>query len=183
MGWSAWRHNVVFGAAGLLAVLATLGFALLRPPLLSSKVLVDVPASKQIQTQAVIAGSEPVLLAASHSDPALSFEQLLRQVKVVVSSSNLLAITVSAKTAAQAQDGANAVARSYVAFVRSPGAPGVQVLARMVCSPGSAGVCASPARGTGLSAWVAETTGFGTLVGLVLGVIAAFALVRPRPTT
>ena len=64
---------------GLLAVLATMGFALLRPPLLSSKVLVDVPASKQIQTQAVIAGSDPVLLVASHSDRALSFEQLLRQ--------------------------------------------------------------------------------------------------------
>jgi capsular polysaccharide biosynthesis protein len=176
------RHKVVFGVVVVLGVLAGAGFAVLRPPLLSSKVLVDVPASKQIQTQAVIAGSDPVLLAASHSDPALSFEQLLRQVKVVESSSNLLAITVSAKTAAEAQDGANAVARSYVAFVRSPGAPGVQVLARVVCGPGSAGLCASPATQTGLSAWVAVTTGFGALAGVVLGVIAAFALVRPRRT-
>jgi capsular polysaccharide biosynthesis protein len=144
--------------------------------MLSSKVLVDVPASKQIQTQAVIAGSEPVLLAASHADPALSFEQLLRQVKVSVSSSNLLAITVSAKTAAEAQGGANAVARSYVAFVRSPGAPGVQVLARVVCSPGSAGSCASPATGTSRSAWLVELAGLGLLAGVVLGVIVVVAI-------
>lgn len=156
-------------------MLATVGFALLRPPLLSSKVLVDVPASRQIQTQALIAGSDPVFLAAGHADRALSFEQLLRQVKVVVSSSNLLAITVSAKTAADAQGVADAVARSYVAFVRSPGAPGGQVLAK-VAGP------ASPATRTGLSAWVAETAGFGALAGVVLGVIAAFALVRPRRT-
>ncbi len=170
------RHKVVFGVVVVLGVLAGAGFAVLRPPLLSSKVLVDVPASKQIQTQAVIAGSEPVLLAASHSDRALSFEQLLRQVKVVVSSSNLLAITVSAKTAAEAQGGANAVARSYVAFVRSPGAPGVQVLARAVCSPGSAGVCASPATGTSRSVWLAELAVLGVLAGVVLGVIVALAI-------
>jgi capsular polysaccharide biosynthesis protein len=170
------RHKVVFGVVVVLGVLAGAGFAVLRPPLLSSKVLVYVPASKQIQTQAVIAGSDPVLQAASHSDRALSFEQLLRQVKVVESSSNLLAITVSAKTAAEAQGGADAVARSYVAFVRSPGAPGVQVLARVVCSPGSGGSCASPATGTSRSAWLAELAALGLLAGVVLGVIVVVAI-------
>lgn len=169
------RHKVVFGVVVVLGVLAGAGFAVLRPPLLSSKVLVDVPASKQIQTQALIAGSEPVLQAARRYDSALSFEQLLRQVKVVVSSSNLLAITVSAKTAADAQGVANAVARSYVAFVSVPGAPGGRVLAKVVCSPGSAG-CASPATGTSRSVWLAELAGLGGLAGVVLGVIVVVAI-------
>jgi capsular polysaccharide biosynthesis protein len=169
------RHKVVFGVVVVLGVLAGAGFAVLRPPLLSSKVLVDVPASKQIQTQAVIAGSDPVLLAASRSDRALSFEQLLRRVKVVVSSSNLLAITVSAKTAAEAQGAANAVARSYVAFVKAPGAPGGQVLAKVVCGPGPGG-CASPATGTSRSVWLAELAGLGLLAGVVLGVIVVVTI-------
>lgn len=170
------RHKVVFGVVVVLGVLAGAGFAVLRPPMLSSKVLVDVPASKQIQTQAQIAQSDPVFLAASRVDSALSFDQLLHQVKVVVSSSNLLTITVSAKTAAGAQGMANAVARSYVGFVRQPGAPGGQVLAKVVCSPGAAGLCASPATGTSRSAWLAELAGLGALAGMLVGVIVVVAI-------
>ena len=82
------RHKVVFGVVVVLGVLAGAGFAVLRPPLLSSKVLVVVPASKQIQTEALIAGSDAVLVPVSRSDRVLTLEQLNRQVKVVVSSSN-----------------------------------------------------------------------------------------------
>jgi hypothetical protein len=132
MGWSAWRHSVVFGAAGIVAVLATFWFAMLRPPMFSSKVLVYVPAAGSIDTQALIA------------------------------------------TAAAAEGAANAVARCYVRTVwllpRSPEGR----LRALVVAP------ATPATSTTMSAWVAETAGFGTLVGLVLGVIAAFALVLPR---
>jgi capsular polysaccharide biosynthesis protein len=169
------RHMVVFGVVVVLGVLAGAGFAVLRPPLLSSKVLVDVPASRQIQTQAVIAGSVPVLEAASRSGAGLSFEQLLHQVKVGVSSSNLLAVTASAKTAGQAQDAADAVAQSYVDFVKVPGAVGGQVLAKVVCSPGPGG-CASPATGTSRSVWLAELAGLGLLAGVVLGVIVVVAI-------
>ena len=55
--WTARRHWLIYGAAGMLAVLATVPFVMLCPPMLSSRVLVYVPASKQIQTQALIAGS------------------------------------------------------------------------------------------------------------------------------
>jgi hypothetical protein len=177
MEWSARRHRFIFGAAGLLAVLATLGFAMLRPPLVSSHVLVYVPASKQIQTQALIAASGVVLGPVSRSDPVLSYGQLIRQVKVSVSSSTSLTITVSAKTADEAMDAADAVARTYVTLVRSPGGPGGpggRVMAKVVGS-------ASPGTRTAGSAWVAETAGFGTLLGLVLGVMAGIAVRRaPR---
>jgi capsular polysaccharide biosynthesis protein len=175
MEWTGRLHMAVFGAVVMLGALTGIALALLNPPLLSSKVLVDVPASKQIQTQAVIAGSTPVLQGASRSYRALSFEQLLRQVKVGVSSSNLLAITVSAKTAGQAQDAADAVAQSYVNFVKSPGAASGQVMAKVVCSPGPGG-CASPAMGTSRSVWLAELAGLGLLAGLALGVIVVVAI-------
>src|SRR5277367_5845795 len=92
------RHKVVFGVVVVLGVLAGAGFAVLRPPLLSSHVLVVVPASKTIQTQALIADSDSAVLGpVSRAVPLLSYEQLLRQVKVTVSSSTSLTITVSAK--------------------------------------------------------------------------------------
>ena len=45
------RHKVVFGVFVVLGALAGVAFAVLRPPLLSSKVLVVAPQSKGIQTQ------------------------------------------------------------------------------------------------------------------------------------
>jgi capsular polysaccharide biosynthesis protein len=167
------RHKVVFGVVVVLGVLAGAGFAVLRPPLLSSHVLVVVPASKQIQTEALIADSDAVLIPVSRSGP-LTFEQLLRQVKVEVSSSTALTITVSAKTAADAEHVADAVAARYVALVRSPAGPGGPtgvVLARVAAS-------ASPAMGTKVSAWVAELAGVGALAGVVLGLIVVVAIGR-----
>jgi hypothetical protein len=180
MGWSAWRHSAVLGAAGILAVLATVGLAMLRPPMLSSQVLVAVPASKGIGTQVFIAHSDPVLIAARQRDPVLSLEQLRRQVTAESETSSLLAVTAAGKTAAEAQGVAFAVARSYVAYVGQRNSPGGQVQAKLVCRASSAS-CATPATGTSVSAWVAETAGLGALAGLVLGVIAELALIRfPR---
>jgi hypothetical protein len=150
--------------------MATFWFALLRPPILSSRAMVLVPAGTQVQTQATLARSNFVLDTAS-----LMVGQLdRRQVHVVVSSPTTLTITVTAKTAAEAQEAANAVAQTYVARASPPGAPGGQKRA-------AAGLYnATQPTGTSVSAWVVQTAGFGTLVGLVLGVIAPFALVRPR---
>ena len=173
MGWTRGRQSAVLAAAGMLAVLATFGFALLRPPMLSSRAMVQVPAGTQVQTQATLARSTFVLDTAS-----LMVGQLdRRQVHVVVSSPTTLTITVTAKTAAEAQGAANAVAYVYIARASPPGAPGGQKRA-------AGGLYnATPATGTSVWTWVAETTAFGTLVGLALGVIAAFALVRPRRGT
>ncbi len=161
--------RAIFGVVVVLWALAGVVFAVVRPPLLSSKVLVVVPASKQIEIQALIAGSDAVLGPVSRSDRVLTLEQLNRQVKVVVSSSTALTITVSAKTAGDAQGVANAVANSYVALVRSRGAPGGTVLAKVAAG-------ATSATGTSRSAWLAELAGLGALAGVVLGVIVVAAI-------
>ncbi len=133
----------------------------------------------RIQTQVVIAGSDSVLLGARQTYSVLSLEQLRRQVKVAAVSASALAITVEAKTAVIAQDAANAVARSYVAYVGRPDSPGGQVKANPVCVQGSAATsCATPATGTTLSAQAAETGGLGALAGVLLGGIVVISIGR-----
>ena len=166
MEWTARLHMAVFGVVVILGALAGAALALALPPMQVSHVLVYVPASKQIQTEALIADSDAVLIPVSRSGP-LTFEQLLRQVKVEVSSSTALTVTVSAKTADDAEHVANAVADQYVALVRSPGAPSGQVLAKVVAT-------ASPATVTTQPAWVA---GFAMLGALA----AAGAMIMWRP--
>jgi hypothetical protein len=138
----------------------------------SAAVVVPV-GTPQIWTQARIADSRPVLLAASDVDRAQSFPELARHTKVTVLSSSVLLVTVTGWTGSGAQRAVEAVASSYVAFASSPRSPGDPVRAA-VLDP-----VTTPTR-TSVSAWVAHAAGFGTLVGLVLGVIAALALVRPR---
>jgi hypothetical protein len=166
MEWTARLHLALFGVVVMLGALAGAGLAVLYPPMLSSHVLVVVQASKTIQTQALIADSNSVLAPVSESGP-LSYGQLLRQVKVAVSSSTALTITVSAKTADDAERAADAVAQRYVTLVSSPDAPGRPVLARVVAS-------ASPATGTTQPGWVA---GFAMLGALA----AAGAMIMWRP--
>jgi capsular polysaccharide biosynthesis protein len=171
------RHKVVFGVFVVLGALAGVALAVLRPPLLSSKVLVVAPQSKGIQTQVVIAGSDPVLSGAIRKYPVLSLEQLRHQVKVAQVTSSALAITVEAKTATIAQAAANAVANSYVQFVKSKGSPGGQVKAQLVCPQGSTS-CATPATGATVSAKAAETGGLGALAGILLGGIVVVSIGR-----
>ena len=175
MGWSAWRHSLVLGSVGIVAVLATFWFAMQWPPMWSSSAAVVVGVPKpEIWTQARMADSRPVLLAASENDRTQSFRELVRHVKVTVVSSDVLVVTVKGWTGAGAQRAAAVVARRYVAFAMSPaGSPGGPVRAA-VLGP------YTPATRTSVSAWVAHTAGFGTLVGLVLGVIAGLTLRRNR---
>jgi hypothetical protein len=171
MEWTRRRHHAAFGVAALLAVLATFWFAMQWPPTWTSSVAVVVrtPQPQMMWTQARIADSRPVLLAASENDRTQSFRELVRHVKVTVASPlPVLVVTVTGWTGPGAQRAAAVVARRYVAFAMSPGRPGGPVDA--VANP------AVPATRASVSAWVAKTAGFGMLVGLVLGVIAALTL-------
>jgi hypothetical protein len=123
MEWTARSHGLIYGAAGMLAVLATVLFAMLRPPMLTSTASVMVLGRHAIETQALIAGSDPVLQGAVRRDPGSSLAQPTDHVQAVPVSQILLIITASAITAADAEGAANAVARSYVAFSKSPHGP------------------------------------------------------------
>ena len=164
--------RAIFGAVVVLWALAGVVFAVLRPPLSSVTVPVLVQAHEQIQTQALIAGSAPVLATASRNDPVLTYQQLLHHVKVTATTPDILAITASAKTAADAQNAARAAARSYVSYVNvnAPSRPGGRAV---VFDPWG-----MPATGTTLTAWVAELAGLGALAGVVLGLIVVVAIRR-----
>jgi capsular polysaccharide biosynthesis protein len=166
------RHKAVFGVLFLLGLAAGTAFTLIRPPMLASKVLVVVPGTRFIQTQAVIAGSDPVLMAAGRSlHPPIALVTLHHRVSVASVTSTVLAITALGKTAGQAQHIANAVAHSYVTFVKAPKSPGGKASAQVLEN-------ATSAVGATLQARMAETGGLGALVGAVIGIIVAAAIGR-----
>jgi capsular polysaccharide biosynthesis protein len=163
----------------LVAVIAGLGFLLgavftvLSPPMLSSQALVVLPPGiRDSSTQVVIADSVPVVARAMrHVHPALPLETLVGRVHVTNPTPDLIQISAQAKTAAQAEQIANAVARSYISYTGSANTPGGQVLGRLL-QP------ATTASGTPFPVSLAITGGLGLLAGLVAGSIAALGLGR-----
>lgn len=182
------RHKIVVGTFAALGLLAGVGLVLHRPPMLSSEALVEVLLSSSAQaaappggpgggnpalaTQIVIATSDPVLASVQRTvDPSMSLPTLESRVQVTsVVSSDILSISAEGKTAAQAEDTANAVADSYVAYCRQSGCPQVQearVLERATTAAGPSLYSRLPA--TGL---------LGALLGVLVGAIAVLMFTR-----
>ena len=182
------RHKIVVSIFAVLGLLAGVGWALHRPPMLSSQALVNVvlPQSEQaaaaaqagatsinpaLATQMVIAGSTPVLESALRRiDPPMSLETLQSQVQVTnVPSTDILTIRAEGKTAAQAEDTANAVAKSYVATTQNN--RGGQVQASVLEPANSASEPSLLSR--------LPTIGIlGALLGALIGAIVVLALNR-----
>jgi capsular polysaccharide biosynthesis protein len=167
------RHKIIVGAVALLGLLAGAALAVLRPPMLSSEALVLLPSStRSVATQAVIAGSDPVLSSAvPRLHPATSLKTLESRVQVKTRTATILSISAAGKTAAQATQTANAVADSYVAYVRSGNIPGGQIQAR-VLEP------ATTATGTSLSTRIAVAGGLGALLSALIAAIGVLAFSR-----
>jgi capsular polysaccharide biosynthesis protein len=168
------RHKLVVGVCAVLGALAGVAFTVLHPPLVTSKALVVLPqsASKYIGTQVVIAGSNPVLAGAMRGlNPPVPLAVLRDRTQARSLTSNIIAISGQGKTAAEAEDTANAVANSYVVYVRSPHNPGGRVQARMLES-------ATNAMGTSRTARMAVIGGLGAVAGIVIGAFIALALAR-----
>jgi len=122
------RHKLLVILICLLGVGLGAGYTVLRPPMLTSNALVELPSPKFIQTQVIIADSPPVLaLAAARLDEAVSVATLRKQVKVTTVTTNVLEVTAKGVTAAQAEHMANAVAQSYLSYVSSAEYPGPKV--------------------------------------------------------
>ena len=132
------RHKKTFGAVTLFGLLIGIAYAVLTPPMISSSALVVIPettaqaqaaqadsaAGSVTTTQEVVAGSTPVLQGAlPHISPALSLITLEGRTSVSSPAVSILSFTGEGKTAAQAENIANAVANSYVAYVGSPSSP------------------------------------------------------------
>jgi hypothetical protein len=78
-----------------------------------------------------------------------------------------VAVTARGRTAAQAEDIANAVARSFVSYISSPYSPGSQVVEPAVT-----------AAGTALLMRLAVNGGVGALLGALAGAVVALAIGR-----
>jgi capsular polysaccharide biosynthesis protein len=182
------RHKIVVGAFTALGLLAGVGLVLHRPPMLSSEALVEVLLSSSAQaavvpgapggsnpvltTQIVIATSDRVLASVQRAvDPSMSLQTLQSRVQVAsLVSSDILSIRAESKTAVQAEDIANAVASSYVAYCKSIGCP--QVQGARVLEP------ATTATGPSVSSRLSSTGILGALLGALVGAIVVLAFTR-----
>jgi capsular polysaccharide biosynthesis protein len=181
------RHKIVVGAFAALGILASVGWILYRPPMLSSEALVEVLLSSSAQaaasqgpstgsspalaTQIVIATSDPVLVRVQRAvDPSMSLQTLASRVQVTSVSSGFLSIRAEGRTAAMAEGTANAVANSYLAYCRNTGCP--QVQGARVLEPATA------AAGSSLYSRLSTTGLLGALAGALVGALALLALTR-----
>ena len=185
------RHWLLVSVFAVLGLAAGSGYAAHLPPALSSTALVYV-AGPQSATSAngasqsgqsadsangastlvVLATSDPVLkLALPDIRPPVSEYTLQRELQVKNLTPNILSIRAEGRTAAQAEDTANAVAKSFIEYVRSP-----QSLS------GSTGALveqsASTATGRRLAVTIVIFGTTGLLLGAALGLIGALVVAR-----
>jgi hypothetical protein len=167
------RHKVIVGIFVALGILAGAGNTALKPPLLVSSALVALPpTTHDTATQVVIASSDRVLENALRSvAPAMSLPTMRSRVHVKSLTPNLLSISGQGKTAAQAEGIANAVAASYVAYVRTANSAAGTVQAQRV------GAATKPAGGS-LLFHLLIAGGIGAVLGALIGAIFALAIGR-----
>ncbi len=167
------RYKALVGAAAAVGLLGGAVYTALHPPQLMSQALIVLPpVTRDIPTQVVIASSDPVLAAAQRSlDPAPTIRELRHQVQVKSLTPNVISVNAEGATAAQAEDIANAVATSYIAYLSTPTSPGGQVPAKLLQA-------ATSATGTSRAVHLIIIGGLGALAGALAGAIIAVAISR-----
>ena len=167
------RHYILIGVFAALGLFAGAGYAVLNPPMLASTALVALPPSNhEAPTQVLIAGSNPVLSRALRSlDSPVSLQAIRSRVQVKSLTPNVLSISAKGKTAAQAERTTNAVANSYVAYVRAANSAVGPVQAQLV-------EAATSATGMSVPGYLLVTAGPGVLLGVLIGAIVALAISR-----
>lgn len=182
------RHKVLIGTVTALGLLVGAAYSVHEPAMLTSTAVVVLPQSVQsagvtgvipspgqdsyMATQIVIATSDPVLSGAlPHISPAVSLQRLHSEIEVTSPTSGILSIGASARTAAQAEAAANAVASSYIAYVGSASSPVGFVLAHTLNAATSA---------TGTAPIIHQLTYalLGAVLAALIGVVVALAISR-----
>jgi len=186
------RHKLLVGIMAVLGLLAGGAYAALHPPMVTSTALVLLPQSGQAAlngaaaaangtsdpytaTQEVIAKSNPVLLGALPDvRPAMSINELRRDVEIGSLTPYIISISVKGKVAADAAATANVVAKTYVRYIGSESSPGGRVSAQLLQS-------ATGTTGSGplkqLVIYVLYTF-VGAILGSLIGAVIALAIGR-----
>jgi capsular polysaccharide biosynthesis protein len=186
------RHKLLMGIAVTLGCLACGAYAVLKPSMVTSTALVLLSPSGQAaqsaaavagnggpdpytQTQEVIAKSSPVLKGAlPHIHPAMSINELRDDITIGSQTPFIISVSVQARDAADAAANADAIARSYVAYIGASNNPGGAVQAQLLQQ-------ASRGTGSGLIKRAVTYTIFallGALFGAIIGIIIALAVDR-----
>jgi capsular polysaccharide biosynthesis protein len=180
------RRSKTFIAIVVLGLLIGAGYAVLRPPMLTSTALVVLPqiaasqnaqaaadsgtTDNEIATQAVIASSLPVLEGAlPNVSPSMSVQTLANRIQVQSLAGSIISISGSGATAAEAEATTNAVAASYIAYVTSSNSPVGRTSATVLES-------ASSATGTKLPTQIAIYSLIGIVGGALIGLIVVLAI-------
>ena len=167
------RRLVTVGIAAALGAVAGAAYTALSPPMHAGTALVVLPSTaSNAGAQVLIAESNPVLEGALPGiKPAISLLALNNDTQVTAVTTNLLSITAQAGTAAQAEQMANALADSYVAYADSPQAPKGQAPAKVM-------QYATNVTETRLLVRLLTTAFLGALLGALIGAIVALATGR-----
>jgi capsular polysaccharide biosynthesis protein len=167
------QHWKPVGVLAALGLIVGAGYTAFNPPMFSSSALVALPTSaKDIATQVVVAGSDPVLARAlGNPDPGESLQTLRQRVHVTEMTPNILSVGATGDTAPAAVRTANRVAASYVAYVHTKGSAGGVVAANLF-QP------AVEASSQPVAAALGIACGIGVLAGALVGAI--FVLARFR---
>ncbi len=167
------RRLITVGIAAALGSLAGAAYTELNLPMHAGTALVVLPSSTaNTGAQVLIADSNPVLAGALRGiQPAMSMPALRSRIQVTSLTTNLISITAQAGTATQAEEMANALADSYVAYVGSPNAASGRV-------PAQVAQYATNATATRLLVRLLATAFLGALLGALIGAIVALATGR-----
>jgi capsular polysaccharide biosynthesis protein len=167
------RRLVTIGIAAALGFMAGAAYTELNPPMHAATALVVLPATtSNTGAQVLIADSDLILDGVLRGiKPTLSLPTLRSRVQITSLTTNLISITAQAGTATQAEEMANALADSYVAYADSPNAPKGQTSAKIM-------QYATNATETRLLVRLLTTAFIGALLGALIGAVAVLAIGR-----
>jgi capsular polysaccharide biosynthesis protein len=162
------RYKGIVGGFAFLGLAAGVGYAVLNPPQQTSSALVILPTPKpNIQTDTLIAASAPVLTAALPKiGHGMTLTALHQGITATDATGNVISINATDKTAAEAEDDANAVAASFLSFIGSANSPVGAVAGRVF-------VPASTATSGGAVKQFILYGPIGLVAGLLIGFIVA----------
>jgi capsular polysaccharide biosynthesis protein len=170
------RHKFLVGFLAGLGIVCGVAYAFLTPPTFTSSALVLLPASptmtSNVETEVVIASSDPVLIRALPSiRPAMSLSSLSNAITVTSETTTLLTVTASTRTAGGAESAANAVAKSFVDYLSDSGGPIGHVSSEVL-------QLATTATGKNRLTTLLIDLLVGVAAGAVLGILVALGLGR-----
>jgi capsular polysaccharide biosynthesis protein len=167
------RRLRTVGIAAALGLVAGAAYTELNPPMHAATAFVVLPAStSNTAAQVLIADSDPLLGQALRDiKPAMSLPALRSRIQVTNLTTNLISIVAQAPAAAQAEEMANALADTYVAYADSAQAPKGQVPAKVL-------QYATNATQTRLLVRLLATAFTGALLGALAGAVVALAIGR-----